>query len=92
MFQCPHCQQPIQFESGTNMPWWNRELGSPRASLGCGTLILIAIIVAVCSGGLNNNNELHELQREIRTMREMVEALTEKAVAPVPVEAVEGAK
>jgi len=77
MFLCPHCQKPIEFSPGSMAPWWNRELGNPRASLGCGTLILIGIIVTVCSGGLRSN--IDKMRDEIQRLEKKVDALTEAA-------------
>jgi outer membrane murein-binding lipoprotein Lpp len=45
-----------------------------RTSLGCGTLILIAIIVLLFSG----RSEIDELQTEIRDLRTQVERLEAK--------------
>lgn len=43
---------------------------SNKASLGCGTLILIALIVLFFSGGNkgNPNREIRELQQEVRAL------------------------
>jgi hypothetical protein len=45
-----------------------------RASLGCGTLILIAIIVAMFSG----RSETDDLRNEVRELRTQVERLEAK--------------
>ena len=47
-----------------------------KASLGCGTLILIALIVMIFSGthSSGNKHELQQLQTEIRTLQSMVQA------------------
>jgi outer membrane murein-binding lipoprotein Lpp len=70
-------------------PWWNRELGNPRASLGCGTLILIGIIVAICSGGLRSN--IDQLRNDIQKLEQKVDALAEaaKPAAAAPAEAIQ---
>ena len=47
-----------------------------RVRLGCGTLILIALIVMIFSGTPNRDikQELQQLQTEIRSLQSMVEA------------------
>ena len=47
-----------------------------KVGLGCGTLILIALIVMIFSGTHNREikRELHQLQTEIRSLQSMVEA------------------
>ena len=49
-----------------------------KATLGCGTLILIALIVMTFSGththSSGNKQELRQLQTEIRTLQSMVQA------------------
>ncbi len=47
-----------------------------RVTLGCGTLILIALIVMTFSGTQSNGNkhELQQLRTEIRTLQSMVQA------------------
>jgi hypothetical protein len=48
---CPHCGQAIEAPEAPKVPWWKLDLREHGVNLGCGSLILIAIIVAVCSGG-----------------------------------------
>lgn len=47
-----------------------------KVTLGCGTLILIALIVMTFSGthSSGNKQELQQLQTEIRTLQSMVQA------------------
>jgi len=47
-----------------------------KATLGCGTLILITLIVMTFSGthSRGNRQELRQLQTEIRTLQSMVQA------------------
>lgn len=47
MFQCPHCRKTIEIAASQKepVPWHQYDPGN-GVSLGCGTLILIAIIVA----------------------------------------------
>ena len=49
-----------------------------RASLGCGTLILIAIIVIIFSGHKDHDrleNQIGELTQEVQRLRQEVSAL-----------------
>jgi hypothetical protein len=48
-----------------------------KVSLGCGTLILIALIVTMCSGSGNTHNmskELQEVKSEIQELKLTIEA------------------
>ena len=49
-----------------------------RASLGCGTLILIAIIVILFSGHKDHDkleNEIRDLTREVQSLKQEVSSL-----------------
>ena len=50
MFPCPHCGKGIDVGQPPDVPWYKYDPGGTRVSLGCGTLILIAIIVGMFSG------------------------------------------
>jgi hypothetical protein len=50
------------------------ESSTVRASLGCGTLILIAVIVALFSG----RNQVEDLETEIGELRTQIERLEAK--------------
>jgi uncharacterized protein YoxC len=53
------------------------EQGSERVSLGCGTLILIALIVLIFSG----SSGIKEVERKIETLTKEVHVLQEKVDA-----------
>ena len=84
MFPCPHCQQPIEIGIGAKGggPWYRLDPGNPKVSLGCGTLLVIGVIVWLCSGGFQDKDEIRELRGEIQKLTKKVDALTE-AVKPV---------
>jgi len=44
-------------------------------SLGCGTLILIAIIVAIFSNGSDLSNDIRRLRSEVRDLKQEVQSL-----------------
>ncbi len=50
------------------------EQNNNSVQLGCGTLIVIAIIVAIFSGGRSDN----EVKRELRDLNQKVELLEKK--------------
>ncbi|HUO83730.1 MAG TPA: hypothetical protein VM534_01325 [Thermoanaerobaculia bacterium] len=54
--------------------------GSNKVQLGCGTLILIALIVLIFSGGPSDDveDEVRELQEEIEQLQEQVDRLEQK--------------
>ena len=45
MYQCPHCGKPLSLPTAS--PSWQ---SNTSVSLGCGSLLVIAIIVVFCSG------------------------------------------
>jgi hypothetical protein len=47
-----------------------------EVSLGCGTLILIAIIVMIFSGQGGNGNDTHRLQMEVANLKASVDTQT----------------
>jgi hypothetical protein len=82
VFPCPHCHKPIEIGIGTQAkgPWYGIDPGNPKVSLGCGTLILIGIIVAICSGGISDK-ELEVVRNDIRRVEQRIEDLA-AAVKP----------
>ena len=60
---------------------------SPKVQLGCGTLILIAIIVMIFSDGGSNRKvrkELEALNAKVDRLEKKIDALTAPAPAPPP--------
>jgi hypothetical protein len=90
MFACPHCGKPIDVGPAAKVPWWQYDSGGPNVSLGCGTLILIAIIVAIFSGG--NKDEIRALRTEVRALEKKIDEIDKKLVAPQQVPAELGGK
>ena len=81
MFPCPHCGNKIDVGPRAEVAWWQYESGRTPVSLGCGTLILIAIIVIVFSGGKNRSSEIRSLQNEIQTLEQKIDNLAAKQIA-----------
>jgi hypothetical protein len=82
MFLCPHCGKEIEVSPRRKVPWWKYDPG-PAARLGCGTLILIAGIVAVFSA--RNTEPVERLEQEVRALHEKLDGLgkvTEKLLPP----------
>ena len=71
MLVCPHCNQEIEVKALEKVSWWNKPIGGPSVSLGCGTLILIAIIVAVFS----DNSGVSELSTKVDELTVIVEEI-----------------
>ena len=82
MFSCPHCGKTIGIGPSPDVPWYTYHPGPTRASLGCGTLILIAIIVAIFSGD-DESDEIRALRQEIKALEQKIDA----SLAARPVEA-----
>jgi outer membrane murein-binding lipoprotein Lpp len=61
---------------------------TPKVQLGCGTLILIAIIVMIFSGGNDNRKlrkEIEQLNEKVDRIEQKLDALqARKASAPAP--------
>lgn len=77
MFPCPHCGEPIEVETPRDVPWYKDENGR-NVSLGCGTLVIIAIIVAVFSGDGDDSNEIRALGKQIQSLEEKIDELVER--------------
>jgi hypothetical protein len=54
------------------VPWWKYDPG-PTVRLGCGTFILIAIIVAAFSS--RNTESVEGLEQEVRVLHEKIDGL-----------------
>jgi hypothetical protein len=75
MFMCPHCGKELDVSPKPPRPkvsWWKYDPG-PTANLGCGTLILIAIVVAMFSSG--NTETVTRLKQEVRALQEKIDGL-----------------
>lgn len=77
MFQCPHCGKAIEVEPPAEVPWYKYE-PHRGVSLGCGTLILIAIIVMIFSNAGGNDGAIRELQKEIQTLEQKIDSIAAK--------------
>jgi hypothetical protein len=75
MFPCPHCGKPIEVGPLPKGSWRQFDPGGTRASLGCGTLILIAIIVAIFSRWGSDTETLREVQQQIQQLEEKIDRL-----------------
>jgi hypothetical protein len=88
MLVCPHCHQPIEVAPRVKVSFWRHDL---TPGLGCGSLLAIAIIVAMCSGGLRHSDEIGTLRDEVKELAGKVDLLTEtvraassRSQAPAP--------
>jgi hypothetical protein len=77
MFQCPHCGKAVGAEASPEVPWYKYE-PHRGVSLGCGTLILIALIVMIFSSPGVNDGAIRELQKEIQTLEQKIDAIAAK--------------
>jgi hypothetical protein len=77
MFLCPHCGKELDVSPRREVPWWKYDPGpTARLRLGCGTLFLIAIIVAVFSS--RNPDSVEHLEQEVRALHEKLDGLDRK--------------
>jgi hypothetical protein len=94
MFPCPHCHKPIEIGIAPNgkVPWYKLDPGNAKVSLGCGTLLLIGIIVALCSGGVSDE-ALQSLRQDIQRLERKIDSLTPAETGlPADVKAAKRAK
>jgi len=76
MFPCPHCGNKIDVSPPATVAWWQYDAGRAPVSLGCGTLILIAIIVAIFSNGSNDDSAaIRGLQKDIQALELKIDRL-----------------
>ena len=81
MFPCPHCGKTIDVGPPAKVSWWKYDAGGARVSLGCGTLILIAIIVAMFSRGGDETDAIRALRKDIQALEQKIDRLEVKPVA-----------
>jgi len=72
---CPHCGQEIEPTQPPRVPWWKLDLTQHGVNLGCGSLILIAIIVAICSGGGGLSGRIERLDSDIQKLEKRIDDL-----------------
>ncbi len=74
MFPCPHCGRTIDLKGYPPEPIWPP---TPRytVSLGCGSLILIALIVMIFSNRGPSQESIERLNRTINRLEQKVEDL-----------------
>ncbi len=79
MLNCPHCGKADDVTGSREVSWYQYDPGR-GVSLGCGTLILIAIIVAIFSnsGTGVKAGAIRELQMKIQTLENKIDKLIEK--------------
>jgi hypothetical protein len=81
MAACPHCGKELDTSPRRQVPWWKYDPG-PTANLGCGTLILIAIIVAMFSS--RSTESLARLEQEVRNLQDKIDGLGEGIESLLP--------
>ena len=81
MFPCPHCGKTIEVGPPAKVSWWQYDPGGARVSLGCGTLILIAIIVAMFSRGGDETDAIRALRKDIQALEEKIDNIEVKPAA-----------
>ncbi len=75
MSLCPHCGKSVDAPKAKVL-WWKYQAERPTVGLGCGTLLLIGLVVAIFSRpGLN------EFESRVSEMRSAVEDLKKASAA-----------
>ena len=89
MFPCPHCGKTIEVDSPTEVRWYQYE-PSGGVSLGCGTLILIALIVMIFSRGGGDSGAVRALQTDIQKLEQKIDDFGRQLEAIQPAEGNQG--
>jgi hypothetical protein len=76
MATCPHCGQEIEAPPPPAVPWWKPDLTPQGVNLGCSSLILIAIIVAFCSGGGGFSTRVERLDADLQRLEKKIDELS----------------
>jgi len=63
-------EKQIEVGPAAKVPWYRHDPGGPTVSLGCGTLIMIGIIVAIFSRGDGNSDAIRDLQKEVQALEQ----------------------
>ena len=75
MIVCPNCKKEILVVPPETVRSF-RFSNPSNATLGCGTFILIAIIVAIFSGGPDLSGKIGRLESEVQQLEEKIDHLT----------------
>ena len=70
---CLHCGKPIESGRRDSVPWWRYDPGRP--TVGCGTLIIIAIIVSIFSRSKDASDQIRSLRSDVRNLDKKMDAL-----------------
>ena len=81
MFPCPHCGKTIEVEPPLKVRWWEYDSGRGNVSLGCGTFILIAIIVSIFSRAGDPTDDIRKLRKDIQALEQKIDNIPLKPVA-----------
>jgi hypothetical protein len=76
MLACPHCGKTIEVGPQQKQPWWKYDPGGPTVGLGCGTLLMIALIVVMFSNR-GDTQAIRSLREDIQAVQEKVDAIEE---------------
>ena len=80
--QCPHCGQPIEVgppnKQATLAERWQNDAREKGVSLGCGTLIIIAIIVAIFSNNGADEDDVRRVRDEVRSLERKIDQLSDE--------------
>lgn len=81
MSMCPHCGGELSPPS--KIPWWKYD--APRTNLGCGTLLLIGIVVAIFSP--RDTSSVERVGQQVQALQEKIDGLAkaiDKISPPAP--------
>jgi hypothetical protein len=83
MFTCPHCGKELDVSPRPQVPWWKYDPG-PGANLGCGTLILIILIVGLFSS--RETQSVGQVEQDVQSLHMKVDRLLDAVGKVVRIE------
>ena len=72
MLVCPHCSQEIEVKALEKVSWWNTPIGGASASLGWGSVVIIAFFFLVFS---NLSDDVSILSRQVDELTVLVKEI-----------------
>ena len=77
MSLCPHCGKEKDDQTPQKGTWPQVDPNNTQVTLGCSTLILIAIIVSMFSNSGGNSDEVRRLKNSIQNLESKIDRMSQ---------------